>query len=666
MKIRIKFFLIAACAIGILELTGCSPNNRDQYKIPPWLGGSSIETLEEAGNYSTFLELMDSADYRVPIQNQLFTLFVPDDAAFEAYFNKVDKNSVAELTKDEAVNLFTLHVLQNPRSRFLLIYEYVYSEFQGPDQGHNGEYMSLFHRKRTPSTTEPHKDSVRYFEDYKGQSVLVETGNKYVPLYTDEWFHDYGSFDAEGDYLFMYPNSKWREGYAGMPGTNWHNAMVLPHINAEDEEELEVRTANGFIYYVDQVVGPMWSIEEFLNANQDKYGLFYDILQRFAQYSSSGTDEQGRVLYTKSYDLVYDLAQETSASGPGGFPQNMWTAFVPSDQVLQKYLDDNILTYYPSIDSVPRVTLYYLLQTQLSRTAVLMSKMDRAYFNAFGDLTDITRNDLYPGIPCSNGIVYESKKILEPNVFTCVPRILFFDKNYSTMLFVLSEADMLITLANPDKDVTLLASTNEQLEEYGIRYDATNAVVEFRGPVDGKWSPMNNQNLVAFAQSQIITSPVSDYSGNGFIKTSSGTYLNYSNNVLQGPENQSSGNVANFVSAEENERNGYVIKVDRPIETRYVVGQLLAEDPDVSKFADLLVDFNMLNLRVKDPITKEIIPNLKFYAGAKVWTAFIPTNDAMQKAYDEGILPEGSGRNGLVLFLTDRKIQLRIGSIIIL
>jgi hypothetical protein len=420
--------------------------------------------------------------------------------------------------------------------------------------------------------------------------------------------------------------------------------MVLPHTNAAGEEELEVRTANGFIYYIDQVVGPMWSIEEFLNKNQDKYGLYYDILQRFAEYAPGETDDQGRVTYTKSYDLVYDLAQETSASGPGGFPQNMWSAFIPSDQVLQDYLDNNILKYYPSIDSVPRVTLYYLLQTQLSRTAVLMSKMDRAYFNAFGDLTDITRDDLFPGVPCSNGIVYESKKILEPNVFTCVPRILFFDKDYSTLLFVLSEADMLITLANPDKDVTLFASTNEQLEEYGIRYDATNAVVEFRSPVDGKWSAMNNQNLVEFAQSQIITSPVSDYSGNGFVKTSSGVYINYNNNKIQASENQSSGNIANFVAAEENERNGYVIKVDRPIQPRYVIGQYLVDDEDVSKFKDLLVDFNMLNLRVKDPITKEVIPNLKFYAGARQWSAFIPTNDAMQKAYDEGIIPEGSGR----------------------
>jgi hypothetical protein len=225
-----------------------------------------------------------------------------------------------------------------------------------------------------------------------------------------------------------------------------------------------------------------------------------------------------------------------------------------------------------------------------------------------------------------------------------VPGLLFFDKDYSTLLYVLSQANMLITLSNPDKDVTLLATNNEKLEEYGIRYDATNEVVEFRGPLDGKWSEMNTQNLIDFAQSQIIFDPYSDFSGNGYIETASGAYIHYSNNQIQASENQAKGEPANFVEALLNDRNGYLVKVDRPAEVRYVIGQYLVDNPDVSKFSDLLVDFNMLNLRVKDPITKEVIPNLKFYAGSQRWTALIPNNDAMQKAYDEGILPEGSGR----------------------
>src|SRR5690606_12795998 len=110
MKKSIKLILMAIVAVRMLGITGCE-NHQERYEDPPWLGGSSIETLEERGNYTVFLALMEKANYKAPIEKQLFTLFVPDDAAFDTYFKSIGKNSVNDLTKDEAVQLFTLHVL---------------------------------------------------------------------------------------------------------------------------------------------------------------------------------------------------------------------------------------------------------------------------------------------------------------------------------------------------------------------------------------------------------------------------------------------------------------------------------------------------------------------------------------------------------------------------
>ena len=36
----------------------------------------------------------------------------------------------------------------------------------------------------------------------------------------------------------------------------------------------------------------------------EKFGVYYDILQRFARYGTAKTDEQKRILYKKSYDLI--------------------------------------------------------------------------------------------------------------------------------------------------------------------------------------------------------------------------------------------------------------------------------------------------------------------------------------------------------------------------
>ena len=252
---------------------------------------------------------------------------------------------------------------------------------------------------------------------------------------------------------------------------------------------------------------------------------------------------------------------------------------------------------------------------------------------------------------CSNGVVYETKKVLEPNVFTCVPGILFFDKNYSTLLFVLNQANMLTSLSNPDADVTVFATTNEKLEEYGIRYNATSSVVESRGPVDGKWGPMNTTELNMFAQDQIYKGRLSDLGGEGFVEMSSGNFIKYSNNQIVAGENQVTGVLSTVEEIIENERNGFLVKVNNPIASRVVMGKILTgnddevryfADPELSDFAKLLIDTRLLDARYKDPLTKENVPNLKFLASADYWTAFIPTNTAMAEARAAGLIPTDS------------------------
>lgn len=646
MKRSVWPVLAVIFSVVILGITGCE-NHQERYEDPPWLGGSSIETLEGRGNYTIFLRLMERADYTDPITKQLFTLFVPDDAAFEEYFASVGVSSVEDLTDEEARQLFTLHVLRNPRSRFYLIYEYAWSELQTP----KAEYASLFHRKETPSTSIPYKETVRYLPGSEGKEYIIYTGNKNIALFSQEFFYDYGGAADGSDYTFMYPGSTWEAGYpSGMEGLNWHNAMVIP--NPELPDELEVRTSSGFIYFLDRPVPPMPSLEEYMIANQDTYGVYYDLLQRFANYTGQRVNEEREVEYRKTYDLVYDVAEERASSTNTAVPpQNMWAAFLANDDIWNKYLEDNIYQYYESIDSVPRVTLYYLVQTQLSRELVLRSKLAKGYFNAFGDATDLTPDDINSGYMCSNGVAYDTKYVLEPNVFKTVPGILFFDKDYSTLLAVMNESNVLSTLSNPDTDVTLFATTNADLEEYGIRYNETGDVIEFRSPANGIWSKMKDAELVMFAQDQIYMGILSDLDGAGhYALMASGNHMYYGNNMAGAGENLASGNMAEIQSVEVNEYNGLLVKVNKPIESRIVMGQRLTcappdpdclfADPDFSVFAELLVDTKDLLNRYREPTTKEFIPKLKFLAAADYWTGFIPTNAAMAQAYADGLVPE--------------------------
>jgi len=614
---------ILLCVFALFLISyGCDkPDPGDEN--PPWLGGSNIETLDTLGKYDIFLQLMETAGYTESIEKQLFTLFVPNDSAFNVYFKSIGKTSVADLSKDEALQLFTLHVLKNPRSRYNLIYEYVWSE----EQSETGEYASLFFRKPTLSTSLPYSEEVRYNKTFLGKTLLMYTGNKLVPLFTNNFFKDYFGAPDGSDYTFMYRNSTWGG------SMQWHNAQVIKE---------EVRTSNGFLYFIDQVVAPMPNLDEYLAKHQETHGLYYDLAQRFAMYTVPKTDKLKRIMYKKSYNMISNIAEEdgpdVSTDSDGPKMKGFFTLFAPDNDLLQDYLDKTVLKYYPSIDSVPEITLYYILQTQISKSLCLISKISKNYYNFFGDPMTIQPSDIKDAFVCSNGVFYDMNRVLEPNVFACVPGRLFFDPNYSTFLYAINSSGLIGTISSPDVDVTLFAPNNEQMDAYNIRYNPLNDVMETTGD-DGVWGEMQSDDLVEFIQDHIYLGQISDLSGEGYIEMVSKNFVHYKNGSVSSAENQAIGDKATVVEKEVNEQNGILYTIDNAIKSNYSMGELLVETPEFSKFAELLIQANLLDPNYVDQISQDTIPNLKFISEGNYWTAFIPDDNAMAVAEANGLIP---------------------------
>jgi uncharacterized surface protein with fasciclin (FAS1) repeats len=588
---------------------------------PPWLGGSNIETLEKRGNYKIFLELMDSAGYRDPITKQLFTLFAPDDEAFKAYFKEAGISSIADLSKEAALQLFTQHILANPRSKYHLIYEFIWNEEQGP----TGEYASYFFRKPTLSESLPYNETPKYNETYKDKELLIYTDKKLLPVFSQDLFEDYfGALDGS-DYTFMYRNSKW-----GPNGIQWHNAAIM---------ESDVRTANGFINFIDQVVPPAPNLDEYLSKNQDKYGVFWDMAQRFGDYVSPKTDKAKRQMYKKSYKMIYNIAEEQGPfTGEENKRKGIFTLYCPNDQVFQKYLDEKVLKFYPSLDSVPQITLYYILQTHISQSLGLISKIQKNFYNSFGDPMTVQPSDIDDAFVCSNGVFYNVNRVFEPNVFTTVPGRLFFDPNHSTFLYALNTVGLIGSISRPRVEVTVFAPTNAEMEAYGFRYNASTDKMESHGQ-DGVWTPITKlENLTLFVQDHICKGKV-DLSGEGYIEMDSKNFVYYKNNKIYGGANQQLNESANVLEKIENEKNGILYRIDEPVKTKYEMGKLLVKTPEFSKFTELLVSTGMLDPNAIEQITLDTIPNLKFLQDAIYWTAFIPDNKAMEDAEAKGLIP---------------------------
>jgi uncharacterized surface protein with fasciclin (FAS1) repeats len=618
-------------SIGLLmSLSGCE-DHLARYEDPPWLGGSNIVTLEKKSaeaekaktgpTYRIFLALMDKAGYSTTLEAVPYTLFVPSDSSFNVYFQAAGISGVDALTQLQAEEIFTLHILKNPRSRFQLIYEFLWSELQGPD----GEYAALFFRKPTLSESLPYSEYVKYYPDFQGDTLLMYTGIKLMPLFTTDYFEDFSGNPDGSDYLFMYRNGNWNNDMC------WGPAMVT---------QSEVRTGNGFIYFIDRVVPPQPNIDMYLGQNQDKYGVFYDLMQRFATYGNQKTDPfTKKLMYLKGYDMVSNIAEEQGAfTGNEVRMKDMFTIFVPTNSTMQNYLDNTVLQYYSSLDSVPKVTLYYILQTQISRSLALISKIEKRFFNSFGDPMVISRDIINDAHMCSNGLIYETNTILEPNVFTCVPGKLFFDKNFSTLLFTINSANLTASLAVPEVKVTLFAPNNDEMEAYGVRYNSIDDKIQWRGR-DGVFKNMKTEEILMFVQDHIYNGILDDLSGDGYIEMSSGNFIHYKGGFVKGGENQFMKDSVTVTEKIVNDRNGILYTVDNPIKEKFVMGKYIMSDPDYSKFANLLILTKLLDNKYIDQTTKDTIPQLRFLNEAAAWTGFIPNNAAMQMAEDSNWIP---------------------------
>jgi uncharacterized surface protein with fasciclin (FAS1) repeats len=650
MRNNLKFIPAILFSIALL-LIACTKDPHERFDTPPWLGGTNIETLEKTGKNDIFLALMDKAEYRTSIENQLFTLFVPSDSAFNAYFKSIGINSVEDLSKDQSEELFGQHILVNPRSRTQLLYEYAWQQLESP----KGEYGTLFFKKQSYSVPIDYSEDVRYNQTYGGQTLQIHRGNTLIPLFTTEFFEDYFGDPEGSDYLFLYPNRSWS-------GTQWHDAMVVPTKATPDAEpSISTRTSSGFIYYIDRVVAPLPTIETYLYNHQDKYGLFYDLAQRFNNYQSLGINKRGERIYSKSYVGITDIAN-TEGPRPGN-PANMiymFSAFVPENNVLQDFLNNSVLKTYPTIDSVPKLFLEYLLQSHINTMLNLPSKMRKRFLNYYGEDINIdVDKDITEVVMTSNGPVYGLNRILEPNAFTCVPGPLFFNNNYSTFLIALNESGILSQLTQSDVNVTLFAPTNDELYKYGIRKNNAEGgdFIEIRKS-DDTWIEIDPTNDVDFERFKELLEDYiyfgirENFSSEEYLQMASDNYLHYVSGSLIAGGNQVAGDFCTVGQQLPSEKNGNLFFITNTIKTPSNAAEKILSDPELSLFAGLLDASGLLSsvqMPFEDPgVTK---PSFNFMTESDQWTILAPTNLAIADAELAGLIPDIADQTALRNFI---------------
>ena len=288
-----------------VSVCGAIYSCKDDYKLdnetPSWLGSSIYEYLEQQGNYSNFVKLIDDLDYKeVLSRTGSKTLFVADDDAFNTFYrdNAWGVHSYSDLTQSQKKLLLGTAMINNA---YLL--EMMSSKAAGsgtndlPDKG-------LCLRRETAADV---TDSISFL---KGDDLPVN--------YNEDETHYWGRFYDKGIYLVMDATAPMITHFlaAQMAKNEITSAdfEILTGISRDETDahiygskvlEQDITCQNGYINRLDKVLVNPQNMAEVLRTN-GKTNIFSHMLDRFSLpiYDATLT-QRAKDLYGDAVDSVF-------------------------------------------------------------------------------------------------------------------------------------------------------------------------------------------------------------------------------------------------------------------------------------------------------------------------------------------------------------------------
>lgn len=440
---------IAACGLlmGAWVLQSCKDDDLLLTGQPSWLGNSIYERLQDDGNYTTMLRLIDDLGQReVLAHTGSKTLFAANDSAFNEWFKNNNKWGVTSydqltlaqkkllLNNSMVNNAYLVELLSNvsanpPKEGMCMRRETATSVFDSveivsPDQMPN----TVFWKK--------YKDagkSIRLLKDATTPPMI-----HLLPAFMK--FNSMTSKDME------------------VISNGQSNSTTAALVNGREIVDRDITCKNGYIQKVNGVIESSPNMAEIIRTNE-KTQMWSSLLDRFCApyYNDAATKEFDR-LYN-SEDSVYVLRYFSSRSAGGtalsvdpdgktdnvrallkfdpGWNQYMYdntmnydlhydcgVMIVPTDEALEYWwnhggrdLQDN----YKEWDSIPDATIAKLINVNMLErfTSAFPSKFDLVLDDAMEQL-GITPDDVETCYMGCNGLIYMTNKVFTPTEFSSV------------------------------------------------------------------------------------------------------------------------------------------------------------------------------------------------------------------------------------------------------
>lgn len=488
-----KWVGMALIAAG--GLTACEGYDLAE-KEPSWLGSSIYDYLNDDGNYTNMVRMIEDLGYKeVLAKTGSKTLFVADDDAFNRFYKSNDwgVHSYEQLTASQKKLLLYGSMINNSCQVAYL------SSSEGPTEGDcmrrltaTSEFDSI------PVMAPSQMPDNPYWQYYKKQ-------NKTIPCMLDRtappMIHFIESFlenrlITNEDCNFLFNHKTVRK-----PGDANVNGIMMAQQN--------IKCSNGFVHKMAEVLTPLPNMAQLITQTPEtseyakllnrfcapyyagddltrEYNRLYNTdidslfeKRYFAERSQKGeslvlTPAKGPVNGTLKFDPGWNqFYSSTTTTTPSNvaLQRNMGVMLVPSNEALHRYWEEGagqvLRKYYGSWENVPDNVITKMINVNMLNSFVnsVPSKFSTVLNDANDELR-ITEADVDSVIMACNGAIYITNTVFNPVAYISVSFPALINESMSVFYWGIEQLGFDVYLNSQNSRYSLFVPTNKSLLEY--------------------------------------------------------------------------------------------------------------------------------------------------------------------------------------------------------
>jgi uncharacterized surface protein with fasciclin (FAS1) repeats len=650
----------------VLIAFSCRPDE-EYFARPDDLEGDICEQLASMEEFNYYLACLDTTDYAESLaEGGSWTIFPFTDTAFEEWMSENGYSSFENVPKYKMENIIKYSIISSAYNTTTLTY-YKNGWYEGNAFRRYTQYNdSIVEYNSNDYPNSLNQSNRTYKVDESGGDMKCTT------YFLNSYFEFSTHYVEYSDYNYIFEDE---EEY-GEGDMRVFDAEVT---------DIGVSAENGLIYVLDKVIEPKQNMYQWLCYDEEasNYSMFKSMLDRFGYFNYKYIDEETNdsIYYldflegvTSNY-LAFDPNDETypylvaSINYDWVFSTGILT---PTNEALTNYLSSGsiISEYYSSYDDMPLDVLGTVLNMYFF--AKFWDLCPSNYGEAFTvglDEVNLTEADIVDKHYCSNGFLVGTNKVFEAPSFSTVVGPLLLDDDYSIMYDAVQELGIDAALESEGVEYSILGIRNDQFVDIADPNSTTRRItvvfpengdedqiyMEVTGDPDDDYNRIYpdpdeaeaddsdvsyvSTTLAAIVENQIVEE---SFSKNNYYQTMYGDYVYVSGSEISGGGDISNGTTVSITGTLSGD-NGNFYKmssfISRP--EYYPYGTMLQNENTYYRFLEVLEGAGA-QLSISDVDDDYLI---SFLNSSKNYTIFAPTNDAVNQAITDGVIPDPSTDN---------------------